>query len=283
MAILITGCSTGIGFYLATQFHQSGKEVIASCRKEKDVLRLQKMGLKAICLDLNEESAISQGFQQACELANHSIDVLINNAGFAQAGALEDLSLAAMQKQFMTNVLGLQLLSNLAIKQMRAQGYGRIINISSILGIVSLPFTGIYNASKYALEGMTDSLRLELYHSPIKAVLIEPGPIESQFRDNVVDNSLKEIDINASYFKKNYQLMLTSYKAKKRDSIFTSSPHSVYKKVKQAIQAKNPKPRYLVTFPAYLLYFLKKLLPTKVMDYILRRIAKEELLPSYIE
>ncbi|BCA95442.1 short-chain dehydrogenase/reductase [Legionella antarctica] len=205
------------------------------------------------------------------------LDVLINNAGYAQAGALEDITRDVLRNQFETNVFGLLELINLVIPVMRQQGHGRIINISSVLGIISMPFRGAYNASKYAVEGLSDTLRLELHASGIHVVTIEPGPIESRFRDNSVDNTLQNIDMKNGYFQKQYEGMLTNYKQAKANSFFTRKTDSVIKKLVHAIEAKNPRAKYPVTFPAHLFIFLKRVLSTRLLDKIFLFLSKKEL------
>lgn len=273
--ILMTGCSSGIGFDAAFALKKRGHQVIASCRKKADVQKLITLGFEAVVLDVSDSSSIQHGFAEVLNKKNGRIDVLINNAGYGQAGALEDITREVLRKQFETNVFGLLELSNLVIPLMRQQGSGRIINLSSILGIISLPFRGAYNASKYAVEGLSDTLRLELSSSGIDVITIEPGPIESRFRDNCVDGSLLDINVQQSYFSKQYAVMLSTYKQSKSDSIFTKKTDAVIKKMIHAIEAKKPKAKYPVTIPAHLFIFLKRLLCTKLLDKLLLLISKK--------
>jgi NAD(P)-dependent dehydrogenase (short-subunit alcohol dehydrogenase family) len=275
--ILMTGCSTGIGFDAAFFLKKRGHRVIASCRKKEDVQKLITLGLEAVVLDVSDSLSIQQGFAEVLHKTNGRVDVLINNAGYGQAGALEDITREVLRKQFETNVFGLLELTNLVIPLMRKQGAGRIINLSSILGIISLPFRGAYNASKYAVEGLSDTLRLELASSGIDVITIEPGPIQSRFRDNCVDGSLQAINIQGSYFSKQYASMLLTYKQSKADSIFTQKTNAVIKKMIHAIEAKKPKAKYAVTMPAHLLIFLKRVLCTKILDKFLLLVSKNEL------
>ena len=275
--ILITGCSSGIGFDAAQILKQRGHRVIASCRKSEDLNRLLGLGVEAVLLDVSNSESIKRAFSQVLEKTSGRLDVLINNAGYGQAGALEDINRSVMLQQFETNVFGLLELTNLAVPVMRAQGHGRIINISSILGIISMPFRGAYNASKYAVEALCDTFRLELASSGIKVIAIEPGPIESRFRDNAVDESLKNIVMDKSFFKEQYQAMLTSYKQNKSDSIFTKKTDVVITKLIHAIESSNPRPKYPVTFPAHLLIFLKRILSTKMLDTLFLYLSKREL------
>ncbi|KTD60135.1 oxidoreductase with NAD(P)-binding Rossmann-fold domain protein [Legionella sainthelensi] len=275
--ILITGCSSGIGFDAAFALKKRGHRVIGSCRKEKDVEKLLNIGLEAVQLDVSDSSSIQNAFAKVLAKTEGRIDVLINNAGYGQAGALEDITREVLRTQFETNVFGLVELTNLAIPVMRKQGHGRIINISSILGIISMPFRGAYNASKYAVEGISDTLRLELQSSGIDVITVEPGPIESRFRDNCVDNSLNYIEKQHSYFSKQYERMLEEFKQKKTASIFTRQPDAVIKKLHHAIESKRPKTKYPVTIPSHLMILLKRILPTKMLDKILLFTSKNEL------
>lgn len=275
--ILITGCSSGIGFDAAITLKNRGHRVIASCRKMADVKRLQQLGLDTIQLDVNDEHSIASGFQHALKKTGGKLDVLINNAGYGQAGALEDVPRSALVAQFNTNVFGLMELTRLAIPVMRTQGSGRIINISSILGIISMPFRGAYNASKYAVEGLCDTLRLELEPANIHVITIEPGPIDSRFRDHVVDDSIKCIDMERSHFKRHYQRMKTDFKNQKTNSKFTKQPKAVVCQIIHAIESKSPKPKYLVTAPTYLFMILKRILSVRLLDRLLAFTTKREL------
>jgi NAD(P)-dependent dehydrogenase (short-subunit alcohol dehydrogenase family) len=275
--ILITGCSSGIGHDAVFALKNRGHRVIASCRKKEDLAKLIEAGAEALLLDVNDSVSIQTAFSKLMEMTEGRLDVLINNAGYGQAGALEDITREVLRQQFETNVFGLLELTNLAVPVMRQQGAGRIINISSILGIISMPFRGAYNASKYAVEGLSDTLRLELHSSGIEVITIEPGPIDSRFRDNTVDGSLQHIDMDNSYFKNQYKVMLTTYKQNKADSIFTKKPEAVIDKLIHAIEAKKPKPKYPVTFPAHLFIFLKRMLCTRLLDKIFLLVSKKEL------
>lgn len=278
--IFITGCSSGIGFDAALALKHRGHRVIASCRKWVDVERLQQLGLKTLQLDMNDEQSIAMAVKTLLQKTNGRIDVLINNAGYGQAGALEDVSRQALIAQFNTNVFGLMELTRLIIPVMRQQSSGRIINISSLLGFVSMPFRGAYNASKYAVEGLSDTLRLELKPAGIKVITIQPGPIDSRFRDHVVEDSLQHIDMVHSRFKQQYQHMLSEFKTIKNQSMFTQKTDAVIKKLIRAIETKSPKPKYLVTFPAYLFMVLRRILSVSLLDKFMMMISKREMSDS---
>ncbi|KTD51071.1 SDR family NAD(P)-dependent oxidoreductase [Legionella quateirensis] len=275
--IFITGCSSGIGYDAVFALKNRGHRVIASCRKMADVNKLIETGVETLHMDVSDSSSITSAFTELLKITSGRIDVLVNNAGYGQAGALEDISRTVIRQQFETNVFGLLELTNLIVPIMRKQGSGRIINISSILGIISMPMRGAYNASKYAVEGLSDTLRLELQSSGIDVICIEPGPIDSRFRENAVDLSLQHINRNNSFFKKQYEVMLTSYKQNKADSVFTKKPVAVIKKLVHAIEAKRPKAKYPVTFPAYLFIVLKRILSTRLLDKIILKLSKKEL------
>ena len=275
--ILITGCSTGIGHDAALALAHRGHHVVAACRKAADVEHLITLGFDAVQMDVADPQSIAKAFADVLSKTGGCLDVLINNAGYGQAGALEDIPHDVLCAQFSTNVFGLMELTRLAIPIMRLQKKGRIINISSLLGLVSMPFRGAYNASKYAVEGLSDTLRLELKPSGIDVITIEPGPIASQFRDTVVDYSLKKIDIEHSHFNQQYKKMLGSYRQQKANSMFTQGTQAVIKKLIHAIEATTPKAKYPVTYPAYFFALLKRLLTIKMLDRVLAYISKKEL------
>lgn len=270
--ILITGCSTGIGYATAHHLHKQGHKVIASCRHPNDVKRLQEEGLTCIALDLTNEASIASGFQQALELTEGKLDVLFNNGAYGQAGALEDLPINALRAQFESNFFGWHSLTQLAVEHMLKNNKGLIIQNSSVLGLVAMQYRGAYIASKFALEGYTDTLRLELSNTPIQISLIEPGPIETQFRHTAKRKFLEWIDPNQSRHQQNYQSTLTRLS---RDSDASSSltlpAEEVAKLVSKILNQFNPRPRYYITKPTHLFGNLKRLLSTKQLDNVLKR------------
>jgi NAD(P)-dependent dehydrogenase (short-subunit alcohol dehydrogenase family) len=270
--ILITGCSSGIGYATAVELKNRGHKVIASARKADDVARLQEEGFTAIQLDLADSKSIQKAVKQALELADNQIDVLFNNSGFGQPGAVEDLSRDVLRFQFETNVFGTQELTNLLIPVMRNQGHGRIIYNSSILGLVAMTYRGAYNASKYALEGLADTLRLELQGSNITVSLIEPGPILSNFRQNAFALYKKNIATAGSFHKETYKAMEDRLQKEGAAVPFTLPAKAVADKVIHAVESDCPKIHYYVTFPTYLFAFLKRLLPASWLDNLLRRV-----------
>jgi NAD(P)-dependent dehydrogenase (short-subunit alcohol dehydrogenase family) len=269
--VLITGCSSGIGAYCAKALHgKEGYRVYASARDPKDVARLQAEGLWACQLDLDNNASIEAGLKAVLEASNARLDVLFNNGAYGQPGAVEDVDDAVLKAQFQTNVFGTQYLTNLALKTMRAQHSGRIIYNSSVLGFAAMPYRGAYNASKFAVEGLADTLRLELVGSGIAVVLIEPGPIRSAFRATALEKFQTHIDVAKSAHKVTYEATLARLKGSK-ETPFTLGPEAVYKALLHALEASSPKARYRVTVPTKALGIFKRVLPTRVLDALLRR------------
>jgi NAD(P)-dependent dehydrogenase (short-subunit alcohol dehydrogenase family) len=266
-SILITGCSSGIGYFCAKKLVKNGYKVVATCRNKQDVIRLNSEGITSVVLDLSNESSIEQGFTQALKILGH-IDVLFNNGAYGQPGAVEDLPTQSLRTQFETNLFGWHHLTCLAVKHMRPRNYGRIIQNSSVLGLVAMPYRGAYNASKFALEGLTDTLRLELSDTHIQVSLIEPGPIATKFRENALKAFYDSgIDIDSSVHKDNYHKQLSRLEGQSQP--FTLGPDAVYQRVIRAIEAKQAKPRYYVTFPTYLFGYLKRFLSSTLLDKLL--------------
>ena len=270
--ILITGCSTGIGYRTAVLLQQRGYRVIASARKADDVTRLSNEGFEAVQLDLADSESIKKAVEQVIIMTDGKLDGLFNNGAFGQPGAVEDLSRDVLREQFETNFFGTHELTNLIIPLMREQGKGRIIYNSSVLGFIAMTYRGAYNASKFALEGLVDTLRLELHGSNIHLSLIEPGPISSDFRKNAFALYQKNIDPEYSYHKATYQTMETRLQKKGPAVPFTLPPDAVVEKVIHAMESKRPRIRYYVTFPTYLFGYLKRVLPARVLDYLARKV-----------
>lgn len=267
--VLITGCSSGIGLCVAEGLRERGHRVIASARKAEDVDRLKAKGFEAVQLDLDDSHSVRAGFEQALEITEGRLDVLFNNGAWGLPGAVEDLSREALAAQLETNLLGWLQLTNLAIPIMRRQGFGRIIQNSSVLGFVAMPYRGAYVASKFALEGLTDTLRLELKGSGIDVSLIQPGPIESRFRANSKLAFERWIDYQNSVHAPQYRKQLARLNKPGPAAPFTLPPQAVLKKVVHAIESRRPKPRYAVTVPTHLFAVLKRFLSVRMMDAVL--------------
>lgn len=269
--VLITGCSTGIGYTTAIELKKRGHRVICSARKKTDVTHLQEQGFETLQLDLADSVSIQQAVKQFIELTDGKIDALFNNGAFGQPGAVEDLTRDVLRNQFETNFFGTHELTNLIIPLMRKQGYGRIIYNSSILGFVAMRYRGAYNASKYALEGLVDTLRIELFNTNIKFSIIEPGPITSNFRKNAFALYQKNINPEISFHKATYKAMEQRLQKEGPAVPFTLPAEAVAEKVIHALESKHPKIRYYVTFPTYLFGFLKRILPMAWLDVLLRK------------
>jgi len=269
--ILISGCSSGIGFATAQRLKSLGYRVLASARKQEDVDRLKQLGFDACQLDLDSSTSIRSAMCWVIDRTEGKLDAVFHNGAYGQAGALEDLSREALRQQFETNLFGWHELNNLILPLMRAQGRGRIIFNSSVLGLVCMPYRGAYNASKFALEAMADTLRLELRGRGIDIILIEPGPIDSRFRYHAREAFLRFIDPTQSVHQQAYQLMEQRLSKPGLSGRFTLSADAVAEKVVQALAARRPKRRYYVTTPTYLFAFLKRVLPTALLDKILSR------------
>ncbi len=273
--VLITGCSTGIGYCVAKGLKQRGYRVIATARRKESVEQLVSEGFESLQLDLSSSDSIQLAFKEVIKLTDGKLYALFNNGAFGLPGAVEDLSRENLKFQFETNVFGWLELTNLVIPLLRKQGFGRIIQNSSVLGFVAMPFRGAYIASKYAIEGLSDTLRLELKGSNIFISLIEPGPITSQYRANAVKAMQQYIDIENSIHREKYLGVLERLNKKGPAVPFTLPPEAVLKSVIYALESKNPKPRYYVTFPTYLFGFLKRILSNRQMDVLLAKAGSD--------
>ncbi len=271
-AILITGCSSGIGLCVAQGLQQRGYRVFATARQQADVIRLEEMGLESLQLDLDSSESIKLAVDEVLRRTNGQLYALFNNGAYSQAGAVEDLRRDVLRAQFETNLFGWHELTCRVLPVMRQQGYGRIIQNSSVLGLIALPFRGAYNATKYALEGLTDTLRLELFETDIYISLIEPGPIESRFRANSYQAFQRNIDKTHSPFRQQYAAMEARLTKQGPAVPFTLPPEAVLKKVLHALESKRPRERYYVTFPTYLFGTLRRLFSTRSLDRILRKV-----------
>ncbi|MFA7240536.1 MAG: SDR family oxidoreductase [Sulfuricellaceae bacterium] len=268
-SILITGCSSGIGQCVAEGLAARGYRVFATARREEDVKELQARGLESLPLDLANSASIRQALAEILARSGGTLHALFNNGAYGQPGAVEDLRREVLREQFETNLFGALELTNLVIPVMRAQGHGRIVMNSSVLGFVAMPYRGAYNASKFALEGLTDTLRLELAGSGVFVSLIEPGPIASRFRANAHAAFKKNIDAGRSLHRDMYLAMERRLEKPGPAAPFTLPPEAVLKKVIHALEHSRPKVRYYVTFPTYLFAVLKRILPQRAMDWVL--------------
>lgn len=272
-SILITGCSSGIGYDAAHTLQKRGWHVFATCRSEADCERLRGEGLESFRLDYQDESSITAAIEQTLNRTGGTLDALFNNGAYAIPGAVEDLTRDALRDIFETNVFGQIDLSNRLLPVMRKQGHGRIIHNSSVLGFISTPFRGSYCASKFALEALTDAQRMEHRGTNIDFILIEPGPIPTDFRKNAAKQFEKWIDWKNAHRKEFYQTEVRKrlYDTSGKPDMFELPVSAVTKKLIHALESPRPKPRYMVTTATYISNLMRRLLPTRLLDNILAK------------
>ncbi len=271
-SILITGCSSGIGRDAAIGLQRRGWRVFAACRKPEDCDMLRDQGFESPRIDYADESSIAAGLTEVLDATGGTLDALFNNGAFASPGAVEDLPRGALREIFETNLFGVHDLTRQVIPVMRWQGHGRIVNCSSVLGLVSAPWRGAYVASKFALEGLTDTLRIEMRDTPLKVILIEPGPVTSRIRQNAIPHFERWIDWENSPRAAQYRrgLRRRLYEDRGPDR-FELPPSAVTEKLWRALEDPAPRARYYVTMPTYAMGLLKRVLPTAMLDWLLAK------------
>ena len=267
---LVTGCSTGIGWATAQLLRAHGWQVFPTARKPADLEKLRAAGFTPVALDIADAASVRAAAAAVLKLSGGRLGALVNNAGYGLPGALEDLSRDALREQFETNVIGLQDLTNQFIPLFRRQGWGRIVNVSSVVGRIPLPLMGAYVASKYAVEALSDCLRVELRGSGVAVSIIEPGPIKTPFRKNATDAAWKHLaGLKQSYFAAYYRRNAEApNRAKSRDR-FELPPEAVAKKILHALTSSRPRIRYPVTLVAWAGAFLRRALPDALVDRLL--------------
>jgi NAD(P)-dependent dehydrogenase (short-subunit alcohol dehydrogenase family) len=271
-SILITGCSSGIGLDAARTLHARGWRVFATCRQETDCERLRAEGLESFRLDYADEASIAAAVTEVVARTGGTLDALYNNGAFACPGAVEDLPRGALREIFETNLFGYHDLTRRVIPLMRAQRAGRIINCSSVLGLVGMVWRGAYVSTKFAMEGLTDVLRIEMQGTGIEVILIEPGPIATKIRENAVPHFEQWIDWENSARREQYvSLRGRLYDKKTKKDTFELGPEAVTLKLIHALEARRPKPRYYVTTPTYLMGFARRILPTRALDWLIAK------------
>ena len=269
--ILITGCSTGIGLAAARTLKGRGWRVLAAARKPEDLERLEKTeGLEALSLELTDPASIAACVADALRRTGGTLDALYNNAGFGTIGATEDVSAELLRRHLDVNVVAAHELSRLVVPVMRKQGHGRIVMCSSVLGFVSGPYRGAYCASKFALEALSDALRLEVARDGIHVSILQPGPIESHFASTAVATLKDNIDVARSVHRAHYDLRIAEMEAGGRKR-FRLGPEAVVDKLIHALESPRPKPRYKVGLPTRGAAMLKRLLPDRLLDRIVGR------------
>jgi len=269
-SILITGCSSGIGLDAARVLAARGWRVFATCRADADCARLRSEGLESFRLDYDDADSILTALAEALERTGGRLDAVFNNGAYAIPGAVEDLPTDALRAIFETNLFGQHELTRRVIPVMRRQGHGRIVNCSSVLGFVGKPWRGAYVATKHALEGLTDVLRIEMRSTPIKVILIEPGPITTRIRQNAIPHFERWIDWQASPRRADYAVLRKRLYEGGQDA-FELPPSAVTARLIHAVEAARPRARYYVTTPTRLVGLMRRLLPTWASDAILAR------------
>jgi len=275
--ILVTGCSSGIGYHVAKGLKERGYNVYATARKEEDVQRLIKEGFKCLQLDYADSTSVQDLANELMLLVGTNLYGVFHNGAYGQPGAVEDLTRETIEKQFASNVFGWMELNNRLIVLMRHNGRGRIIFNSSVLGLVAMPFRGAYNASKFAIEGFADTLRLELSDTNVEVSLIEPGPIESRFRPNALQALKDNVNMADSVHRDRYKRTLARLEKQGNVDPYTLKPEAVLQKVIHAFESKKPKARYYVTVPTYFMGFLKRFLSAKMLDKVVLKLVGDEL------
>ncbi len=275
-SILITGCSSGIGLCAAQTLKARGYRVFASARRPDDVARLRDRGLEALALDLARPESVAAAVEEVLQRSDGRLHALFNNGAYGQPGAVEDLRREVLREQFETNLFGAMDLIGRILPVMRRQRAGRIVQNSSVLGLVAFPFRGAYNATKFALEGLTDTLRLELRGTAIHVSLIEPGPIESRFRANALKALRDNIDMAHSVHRDKYHAAIRRLERAGPVVPFTLPPQAVVKRLIHALESPRPRPRYYVTFPTYLLGLLRRVCPTRCLDPLVLAMSRRE-------
>jgi NAD(P)-dependent dehydrogenase (short-subunit alcohol dehydrogenase family) len=270
--ILITGCSSGIGLASARVLRDRGWRVFASARRADDLYRLEREEkFEVVRLELADPSSIAACAGDVLRRSEGSLMALFNNAAYGQVGAVEDLTGDLLRRQLEVNLIGTHELTRLLIPAMRAQGYGRIVNCSSVLGLVTGPFRGAYSASKFALEGLTDAMRLELRGSGIHVSLIEPGPINTRFLGTAIDVFKATIDRQSSPHREGYERRLKTMEGGGKTT-FKLEPEAVARKLVHAVESPRPKIRYFVTVPTYVAALAKRVLPDRIADVVIARL-----------
>jgi len=267
--VLVTGCSSGIGRATARALRDRGWRVFATARRPEDLAELKAEGLHALALDLDSSASIHLAFGHLLATTGGRLDALVANAAFGQPGAVEDLSRDALRRQFETNLFGTVELANLAVPVMRDQGAGRLVFVSSILGLVAMPLRGAYNASKHALEGLVDTLRMELRGSGISVSLIEPGAIATRFREHASEAAVRHVDFETSVHAERYARLRALNATPGGRTRGSLPPEAVAESIVHALESRWPRRRYLITAHAKLLAVLVRILPAAWIDALL--------------
>jgi len=268
-SILVTGCSSGIGHAAALGLKERGWRVFAGVRNRKDMPALEARGLEALHLDYDSPATLSAALFRILDETDGRLDALFNNGAYSQLGAVEDVATDYLRAQFESNFFGWHELIRRVVPVMRRQGSGRIVNCSSVLGFVTTRYRGPYTASKFALEGLTDALRLELTGTGIHVVLIEPGPIVSRLADKAVARFRETVDMERSPHRDTYKAVLAQLEKGEFSSRFKLGPEAVVEKLVRALEDRKPRARYRVTVPSHASALMKRVFPTSLLDRVM--------------
>lgn len=269
--LLITGSSSGLGYDAAHGLRARGWRVFASCRKPEDCERLRDEGFDAPLLDYADPDSLRSGLDEVLEATGGTLDALYNNGAYACPGLVEDLPRGALEAIYQTNLFGVHDLTRMVLPVMRAQGRGRIVNCSSVLGLVPMPWRGAYVSTKFALEGLTDTLRIEMRGSGIDVILLEPGPITSNIRQNAIPHFEKWIDWENSARREDYEALKSRLYTDTGPDAFELPASACTKRLIHALESPRPRPRYYVTKPTWIMGTLRRLLPTRALDWVISK------------
>jgi short-subunit dehydrogenase len=248
-----------------------GWRVLATARNPADLSMLERdVGVEAIRLELADPASIAACAEDALNRAGGSVYALFNNAAYGQPGAVEDLPADALRRQLEVNVIGTHDLTQRLIPGMRKARVGRIVQCSSVLGFIAAPYRGAYSASKFALEGLSDALRIELQGSGIHVSIIQPGPIRTRFVDSALAAARRVIDVERSVHRATYERMMASMATGGKQT-FKLEPEAVAEKLLHAVESAYPRVRYQVTTPTHVAAALKRVLPDKALDWLAAR------------
>lgn len=273
-AILITGCSSGIGYACAVGLKARGWRVFATARKNADLMRLENEGFESFYLDYADAKSVEACAAQVAKHCGGKLDALFNNGAYGQPGAVEDVRRDVLEAQFAANVFGWHQLTRACLPLLRANGGGRIVNCSSVLGLVAMKWRGAYNASKFAVEALSDTLRLELRGSNIHVVLIEPGPIATRFIEHALEAFDRNIDQTTSHYQDAYARQRARL-GKGGSNRFKLPPEAVFEKLLHALESSRPRLRYYVTTPTYMMAWARRLLPQRLLDGLLHKASDQ--------
>ena len=266
-AVLITGCSSGIGHATAELLARDGWTVYATARNSETLADLKALGCRTLPLDVTDEASMSAAVN-AVIAAEGAVGVLINNAGYSQSGAVESVPLDAVRRQFETNVFGLIRMCQLVLPGMRDQQWGRIVNLSSMGGRLTFPGGGLYHASKYAVEALSDALRFEVQGFGVRVIVIEPGLIVTNFGDTAAGSVEQAGGPYADFNRDVARAIEDVYQGPLAK--LGAGPDAVAKTIAGALNSEHPKTRYPVTVSAHLMINQRRLMPDRLWDRVMR-------------